>query len=110
MRFLTIFWRQLAAASGLMVGSLATFAQSRAPGPVGKFPPVFAPADVFALRKASDVQISPDGRQIAYVQTAADVLTDAPQRSVWLLNVATGRQPPVVARWPAASLRGRRGG
>lgn len=36
----------------------------------------FQPMDVFALRYASDAQISPDGRRIAYVRTDMDISTD----------------------------------
>ncbi len=57
----------------------------------------FTPRDIFALQQAGDVQASPDGRRIAYVRTAYDIMTDAPRRSVWLVDVATGVQTPLVA-------------
>ena len=57
----------------------------------------FAPRDIFALQQAGDVEISPDGRRIAYVRTGYDIMTDRARRSVWLVDVATGAQTPLVA-------------
>ena len=57
----------------------------------------FSPRDIFALQQAGDVQISPDGRRIAYVRTGYDIMSDRARRSVWLVDVATGAQTPLVA-------------
>ena len=56
----------------------------------------FAPRDVFALEQATDVQISPDGRYIAYVRSTGDIMTDGTRRSVWLIDTATGSQSPLL--------------
>jgi dipeptidyl aminopeptidase/acylaminoacyl peptidase len=64
----------------------------------------FTAQDVFALRAATDVQLSPDGQHIAYVLAAADLQTDGTQRSIWLLDVATGQQRQLVAA-PASAPR-----
>ena len=48
--------------------------------------------DVFSLERASDVQISPDGRQVAYVRITPDVRTDRSARSIWIVDVASGAQ------------------
>ncbi len=56
----------------------------------------FAPRDVFALEQATDVEISPDGRHIAYVRSIGDIMTDGTRRSVWLVDAATGSQSPLL--------------
>ncbi len=58
---------------------------------------VFAPRDIFAVQQAGDVQISPDGRRIAYTRTGYDIMTDEARHSVWLVDVATGAQTPLVS-------------
>lgn len=58
----------------------------------------FTGADLFGLSIAADPQISPDGRTIVYVRRTADVMTDRVQSSLWLIDVATGRQSPFAAQ------------
>ena len=58
----------------------------------------FAGADLFGLSIAADPQISPDSRTIVYVRRTADVMTDRMQSSLWLIDVATGRQSPLAAQ------------
>src|SRR5581483_12313476 len=58
--------------------------------------PVFEGRDIFALQCVTDPQIRPDGRQIAYVRVAYDVMTDRPRRSIWLVDTDTGTQAPLV--------------
>ena len=55
----------------------------------------FTPRDVFALSQASDVQVSPDGKRIAYTRATGDILTDGARREVWLIDVTSGRQSPL---------------
>ncbi|MEE4153304.1 MAG: S9 family peptidase [Erythrobacter sp.] len=57
----------------------------------------FTGADLFGLSVASDPQISPDGSKIAYVRATNDVMTDSEVRSIWLIDVATGAQTPLVS-------------
>jgi dipeptidyl aminopeptidase/acylaminoacyl peptidase len=52
----------------------------------------FTAKDIFSLQHATDVQISPDGRRIAYVRMMTNIMTDSEQSSIWLLDVATGKQ------------------
>ena len=52
--------------------------------------------DLFSLEAASDPQISPDGRRIAYVRRSNDVMTDRARPSIWLVDVATGQQTPLA--------------
>ncbi|PAX08127.1 alpha/beta hydrolase family protein [Sphingomonas lenta] len=58
---------------------------------------VFTGADLFDLEQASDPQISPDGRTVAYVRRSGDVMTDRMRPTIWLVDVATGAQQPVAA-------------
>ncbi|WP_076069541.1 alpha/beta hydrolase family protein [Sphingomonas montana] len=58
----------------------------------------FTGSDLFGLSIAADPQISPDGRTIAYVRRTADVMTDRMQSSLWLIDVASGRQSPLAAQ------------
>ena len=55
-------------------------------------------ADVFALEHGSDVQISPNGRQLAYVRSVPDVRTDGPKRTIWLVDLHTLRQRPLISQ------------
>ena len=55
----------------------------------------FGPRDVFALSQASDVQISPDGRRIAYTRASGEIMSDGDRREIWLVDVATGKQTPL---------------
>ena len=57
----------------------------------------FTGQDLFDLSVASDPQISPDGRSIAYVRQSADIMTDRSRSTIWLVDVATGKQQPLVA-------------
>ena len=57
----------------------------------------FTGADLFGLSVATDPQISPDGRSIAYVRQSADIMTDRARSTIWLVDVATGKQQPLVA-------------
>lgn len=57
----------------------------------------FAGEDLFRLAGATDPQISPDGTRVAYVRMTADVMTDREVPTIWLVDVASGRQTPLVA-------------
>ena len=73
-----------------------------------QFPPQAAPAtgpnryftgaDLFNLEVATDPQISPDGRTIAYVRKSNDIMTDKARPTIWLVDVATGQQRPLARR------------
>ena len=58
---------------------------------------LFTGSDLFALEQASDPQISPDGSKVAYVRQSADIMTDRGRASIWLVDVKTGQQTPLVA-------------
>ena len=70
----------------------------------------FTGSDLFGLSIAADPQISPDGRTIVYVRRTGDVMTDRMQSSLWLIDVASGRQSPFATsgsspRWSPDGTR-----
>ena len=83
------------AVAAILSGGAAAVAQTtpQAVGPER----TFTPRDLFALQQAGDLQVSPDGRRVAYVRTGYDIMTDRARRSVWLVDVATGAQQPLVS-------------
>lgn len=58
---------------------------------------IFQGRDLFGLQYASDPQIRPDGRAVAYSRHAFDIMTDRGRTSIWLVDTETGAQTPVVA-------------
>src|SRR4051812_12256378 len=56
----------------------------------------FTARDLFDLEAASDPQVSPDGRWIAYVRRSGDIMTDRFRRSIWLIDTGTGAQAPLA--------------
>ena len=67
--------------------------------PVREAVKVFTAADVFRLESASNPEISPDGKMVAYVRITADAMTDRFRRSIWLVDEAGGN-------WPLAQGKG----
>nr|WP_244186843.1 S9 family peptidase [Sphingomonas faeni] len=70
----------------------------------------FTGSDLFGLTIAADPQISPDGKTIVYVRRTGDVMTDKMQSSLWLIDVASGRQTPFATdgsspRWSPDGAR-----
>ncbi len=59
--------------------------------------PLLTGADLFNLEAASDPQIAPDGKTIAYVRRSNDIMTDRTRSTIWLIDVASGTQTPLVA-------------
>jgi dipeptidyl aminopeptidase/acylaminoacyl peptidase len=57
----------------------------------------FTGADLFTLEQASDPEISPDGKTIAYVRKSNDIMTDKARPTIWLVDVASGQQRPLLA-------------
>ncbi|WP_114954545.1 alpha/beta hydrolase family protein [Sphingosinicella terrae] len=57
----------------------------------------FTARDLFDLEVASDPQISPNGRFIAYVRRSGDVMSDRLRPSIWLIDTRGGEQMPLVA-------------
>ena len=70
----------------------------------------FTGSDLFGLTIAADPQVSPDGKTIVYVRRTGDVMTDKMQSSLWLIDVASGRQTPFATdgsspRWSPDGAR-----
>jgi len=78
------------------------FAATSLAAPAGASPATgpsryFTGSDLFNLEVATDPQISPDGRTIAYVRKSNDIMTDKARSTIWLVDVATGQQRPLLA-------------
>ncbi|MEN8374035.1 MAG: S9 family peptidase [Gemmatimonadota bacterium] len=56
----------------------------------------FQPEDVFQLEWAADPRISPDGRRVAYVRMAMDVMTDRAVGSLWLVSADGSDHRPLL--------------
>lgn len=96
----------------LAAAAAPTAAQTSPPAPAPVDGPnrVFTGADLFGLAVATDPQIAPDGRTIVYVRRSGDVMTDRMAGSLWLVDVASGRQTPFAAsgsspRWSPDGTR-----
>ncbi|MFL6766451.1 MAG: prolyl oligopeptidase family serine peptidase [Sphingomicrobium sp.] len=81
------------ALASLALGTSAAALAAPADGPN----PRFTGSDLFSLSAASDPQISPDGRWIAYVRRSNDIMTDRARSAIWLIDAASGEQQPLVA-------------
>jgi dipeptidyl aminopeptidase/acylaminoacyl peptidase len=57
----------------------------------------FTGGDLFNLEVATDPQISPDGRTIAYTRKSNDIMTDKARSTIWLVDVGSGQQRPLLA-------------
>src|SRR5579884_2793269 len=57
------------------------------------------PTDLLELATASDVQLSPDGRLVAYVRTEIDADADAYRSAIWVVP-ASGGTPVPFTRGP----------
>ena len=85
--------RTLSPLAALLAATSFTAHAAPANGPTR----TFTGADVFDLEVATDPEISPDGRTIAYVRKSNDIMTDKARSTIWLIDVATGAQHPLVA-------------
>ncbi len=85
--------RRSAILLSLLLATAPALAQPVADGPVR----TFTGGDLFGLSAASDPQISPDGSRIAYVRKSNDIMTDRARSTIWLVDVKTGAQTPLVA-------------
>ena len=95
----------------LLLAATPAFAQQLPVAPVPDGPTrSFTGSDLFGLTIAADPQISPDGKTIVYVRRTGDVMTDKMQSSLWLIDVASGRQTPFATdgsspRWSPDGAR-----
>ena len=56
----------------------------------------FTAMRVFDMEYATDPQISPDGKYIAYVRHSMDRLTDTDKSKIWLLNTENNSHLPLI--------------
>src|SRR5271170_1133647 len=75
------------------------------PGLAQTTKPIFQPLDVFDLQWVSDPQISPDGRNIAYVRISFDIKTDRPRGTVWLIGADGKHARPLSGAAQSAGPR-----
>jgi len=61
-------------------------------------PPALSPADVFQLQWAADPQVSPDGREVAYVRYHSDVMKDTFAGDLWLVSTDGREHRPLVSK------------
>src|ERR1700722_14356609 len=88
------------------VSAIMLLALGAAPPSYAETPkPAFKPMDVFDLQWAADPQVSPDGRNIAYVRMAYDVKTDRPRGTVWLIGVDGKNERPLSGAPTSGSPR-----
>jgi dipeptidyl aminopeptidase/acylaminoacyl peptidase len=83
--------------SWLTMALLAAGAGVASAAPAEAPSPTFEGRDLFSLQWATDPQIRPDGRAVAYVRRAYDVMSDSSRRSIWVVDTDTGLQTPLVA-------------
>ncbi|MBN8840850.1 MAG: S9 family peptidase [Sphingomonadales bacterium] len=99
--------------AALLLAATAVPALAQTPPPAASVDAptrAFIGSDLFQLSIAADPQISPDGRTIVYVRRSGDVMSDRMQSSLWLIDVASGRQTPFSAsgsspRWSPDGTR-----
>ncbi|KQN05991.1 acyl-peptide hydrolase [Sphingomonas sp. Leaf230] len=95
----------------LLLAATPAYAQQQPAAPVPDGPTrSFTGSDLFGLTIAAAPQISPDGKTIAYVRRTGDVMTDTMKSSLWLIDVASGRQTPFATdgsspRWSPDGAR-----
>jgi len=83
----------------LLVPCLLCFTlATAAAGPAAASPPALSPADVFELQWAGDPQVSPDGREIAYVRYRGDVMKDTFAGDLWLVSADGREHRPLVSK------------
>ena len=63
----------------------------------------FEGRDLFGLQWVTEPCIRPDGAVIAYVRMGYDVMNDRARSAIWLVDVATGAQTPLVSSSGAQS-------
>ena len=83
--------RQLSLAFAFMMMSCASLA-----APPEAPATAFQGRDLFGLQYATDPQLRPDGRAIAYARKSFDIMTDRGRSSLWLVDPESGAQTPLV--------------
>lgn len=63
----------------------------------------FSAGDVFDLEYAANPAISPDGERIVYERRSNDIMTDSTLSSLWLIDIDSGEQRPLVSGTTSAT-------
>ena len=80
------------------VAVVLTFFISHALGAPAEAPSrFFEGRDLFGLQVATDPQIRPDGKVVAYTRVTYDVMKDKGRSSIWIIDTETGVQTPLVS-------------
>src|SRR5258708_15898767 len=79
---------------GFGAGVLAALSLA-APGYAQRAKPAFKPLDVFDVQWATDPQVYPDGRSIAYVRMGFDIKADRARGAVWLVGADGKKERPL---------------
>ncbi|HEX8644331.1 MAG TPA: S9 family peptidase [Allosphingosinicella sp.] len=88
----------IAALAAIATAATAQDQAQQAPaGPTPGPSRIFDAHDLFGLEAAADPRISSDGSRIAYVRRSGDIMTDRTRSAIWMIDVATGEQAPLVA-------------
>ncbi|MEW9797248.1 S9 family peptidase [Alteromonas sp. CYL-A6] len=60
-------------------------------------PYLFQSKDIFDLEYVSEVQVSPDGEQVAYVRRSHDIMTDSTRSNIWLASTDGKSHRPLLS-------------
>ncbi|MFT5841132.1 MAG: hypothetical protein ACI9UT_003646, partial [Flavobacteriales bacterium] len=65
----------------------------------------FTAERVFDMEYAYDPQVSPDGKTIVYLRQSMDKMTDQDAGKLWILDIKSGTNRPLIADKNASSAR-----
>ncbi len=58
---------------------------------------LFSPDDIFELEVATDPQMSPDGKLVAYVRRSNDIMSDSTRSSIWVADPKGKSHRPLLS-------------
>jgi dipeptidyl aminopeptidase/acylaminoacyl peptidase len=79
-------------ASRLLIGTLSALGSAAYAADSGNAP--FTVEDLVLLKRISDPRVSPDGRQVVFVQRETDMDANKGRTSLWLLDLTPGSAQP----------------
>lgn len=85
--------------------STPTFAQADPAPAAATQPAPYAPEDLFALSQVENPQVSPDGTQIIFTRSYADISTDRRMGEIWVQPVGGERRLLIGGQAGATSVR-----
>ena len=100
-RLQQIIKRNRGALTLLSLGALAlsspVFANSQSDEATSEKNTFFQSEDIFNLEYVSEVQVSPNGKNIAYVRRSNDIMSDSSRANVWLASVDGKSHRPLLS-------------